>query len=378
MFLYLLMTIIILVVKREQIPIIPKRLIIAYMSFLVVMIWSLLWTPDLQYGLLKSLEFVFLTSLACFAPFFLFREEKVFNRFIMTLVVISAFLSVFVFIAKPYSFLEADIEAVKFDTVLGGNYILMQYVTGMASLGIIYHLFYKENSRIVRTIYFVLTLIFLATLMYSSGKSSIISFFLTVLFMFFMSVKRNGAVLSFKRKYFRIGFIVLLVGAVFMMSIGWVFVTRTKALSTPDYYGRVERLSNAKIALDLFLENPLRGVGIGGFNMYSIQMEDIEKFKYPHNILLEVMSELGMVGLALFLFILGSALKNLLYLKRKYWHSHFDTLPNVVISFLLFTFLMAMTSGNITNLALFALMGMAYSVENLIKKESREIECVSG
>jgi ABC-type transport system involved in cytochrome c biogenesis permease component len=90
------------------------------------------------------------------------------------------------------------------------------------------------------------------------------------------------------------------------------------------------------------------------------------------------MSELGMLGLVPFLFILGSAFKNLLYLKKIYWHSRFDTLPNVVISFLLFTFLMAMTSGNITNLALFALVGTAYSIENMIKKESREIECVSG
>mgnify|MGYP006271666477 FL=1 len=170
----------------------------------------------------------------------------------------------------------------------------------------------------------------------------------------------------------------IMVGIVLSLSIGWVFLTRTKALSTPDYYARVERLSNAKIALDLFLQNPLQGAGIGGFNAYSVQMEDIEKFKYPHNIIIEVMAELGTLGLILFLSILVPAFRHLFRLKKKYWNSRYDTLPNVMISFLLFTFMAAMTSGNITNLALFSLVGMAYSIENIINCHSRETGCGSG
>lgn len=376
--LYISAFITIIIIKNKKVPSIPIRLIFVYLVFTIFMIWSLFWTTDFEYGLSKSIDFVFLTTLACFAPFFLFRNERAFDRFIMSLVVMSVFLSIFVFVAMPYSLIDNEMKHVKFETVLGGNYLLIQHVTGMASLGIIYHILNKDLTGGKKVIYSMLSILFIATLLYSAGKSSIISFFLTVMFMFAISMKRKGTMLSVKRKNFKIGLYVIIIGAMFALTIGWVFLIRVKALSLPDYYGRVERISNAKIALDLFLENPFRGVGIGGFHSYSVQIEDLEKFKYPHNIILETMSELGLYGLVLFLLILRSSFKKLIFLKNKYWNYRFSTLPNVVISLMVFTFLTSLTSGNITNFALFAFVGTAYAIENIIRKEIEETGCVSG
>lgn len=372
LFVYLLLFVMILTVKRKTVPHIPAGLLVAYAAFLLLMVWSLTWTQDYEYGLLKSTEFLSLTTLSCFAPLFLFREGKAFDRFVMTLVVISILLCAYILASMPYSLFHTEAGQVKFETSLGSDYVFLQHLMGMGALGIIYHLLYKESKTWKKVFFIALSVLFVGTLLYSAGKSSVIAFFLTVLFMMAVSVKRKRTVFSFKKKYFKLGVFMMVVGTVAMLSVGWVFLERTKALAKPDYYGRVERLANAKIALDLFLEKPFRGAGIGAFAVYSKSMEGVERFKYPHNIILEVMSEMGSVGLILFFVITGAAFRKLIHLKNRYWHSRLYSLPSVVLSLLIFTSMTALTSGNVTNLALFAWVGCAYAVENIAAKETAD------
>jgi O-antigen ligase len=54
------------------------------------------------------------------------------------------------------------------------------------------------------------------------------------------------------------------------------------------------RIRSFETAKSLFLENPLKGVGTGGFGYFNVS-------GYPHNIFLEFASELGIIGLSAFL-----------------------------------------------------------------------------
>ena len=52
----------------------------------------------------------------------------------------------------------------------------------------------------------------------------------------------------------------------------------------------MERLNNYHHAQELFVQNPIFGVGIGGFNYWT-------GIFFVHNLLLEIACELGFVGL---------------------------------------------------------------------------------
>ena len=61
-------------------------------------------------------------------------------------------------------------------------------------------------------------------------------------------------------------------------------------------YGSVGTRYDAWLdSVDMFLENPIFGVGLGNWNDHAIN-----KIDYPHNFIMEIMSETGVVGLFVF------------------------------------------------------------------------------
>lgn len=70
-----------------------------------------------------------------------------------------------------------------------------------------------------------------------------------------------------------------------------------------------ERTASFLLALDLWEREPLTGQGVGAYAVYG-------EYAYPHNILLEAMSELGLVGFVLVGAILALALVQALALAR--------------------------------------------------------------
>lgn len=74
------------------------------------------------------------------------------------------------------------------------------------------------------------------------------------------------------------------------------------------------REGNYLAAMDIWLENPILGAGVGGYRDLSIRFLNPDEINpliwvdesyglYPHNIFLEILSELGLIGLAVFLMI---------------------------------------------------------------------------
>jgi O-antigen ligase len=59
--------------------------------------------------------------------------------------------------------------------------------------------------------------------------------------------------------------------------------------------------------LDLFSQRPVLGQGTGGFAAYAAAQPRLLEFTYPHNDLVQVAAELGIVGLAVIVTVLGFA-----------------------------------------------------------------------
>ena len=111
-------------------------------------------------------------------------------------------------------------------------------------------------------------------------------------------------------------------------------------------------------AIRLWLAAPLIGVGVGGFAFYY----PADQFRvYPHNMILEVLSELGIVGIALWLVMFAVAFWSLAMVHR--WQ-----MPMVIIAlgFFTFAFLNAMISGDIvSNRHVFTALGLLVATSGL-------------
>mgnify|MGYP006126559715 CR=1 FL=1 len=79
-----------------------------------------------------------------------------------------------------------------------------------------------------------------------------------------------------------------------------------------DATSSIGRIDRWRLAIEVFLKNPL-GVGLGNFVPVakSIEPNDFKLDEYPHNLFLELFSELGVVGIVISLFVIFKFYKRL-------------------------------------------------------------------
>jgi len=370
--------------KGQPIPNIHKKLILPYAGLLSVMVISLSYTPNLAYGQNKTLEFITFITLAYFGPFFLFINVFAFERFMKTIIAMGIFFSIITLASQGYSyyhFYDSGRSLIRFPTIIGSNYLLIQNIAGMASLTIMYYFLLVIRATKQRIILIAVLIIFNLALFCAGGKGPILSLFLTILIMLVLSIKVKEGKLLFNKKYLAYFILIIAIGSSLMLTPGLVVLKRSGIVVSESYsedyyqYYQAERLGNAEVALKLFYEHPIIGVGIGGFSIFSENIKgEMRRFKYPHNIILEIASELGFIGLILFITMLVFAISKLFYLRKKYKCSKLCALPDLLISLIMFSFLASLTSGDINNIALFAWIGASHTIEDLSTVRSVQSE----
>lgn len=101
--------------------------------------------------------------------------------------------------------------------------------------------------------------------------------------------------------------LVAVVGVLYLYAVGRLPWTLVRMLSfVSEKGGELGMLENSRFhyyarAIDFWTRAPVLGVGLGGFGPL---MFGVDGRLYPHNIVLQVLSELGLVGLVLFLPVL--------------------------------------------------------------------------
>ena len=111
-------------------------------------------------------------------------------------------------------------------------------------------------------------------------------------------------------------------------------------------------------AWKLWLTAPFSGTGAGSF-AYFYPADQLRV--YPHNMVLEILSELGLVGFLLWSGLLFMAFRP--FVKAGKWRL---TLSTIAIGFFLFTFVNAMLSGDLTsNRHFFTGLGLLVATSDL-------------
>src|SRR5690554_795536 len=252
--------------------------------FLLIMSFKPL---NFEYGFQKSF-------LGLFVPLALFgfnqkrkwKEAELLKYFILSVFILSSigilYKVIFGFFARSVSF-----------GLLGP--IPFGWVNGMALLAVAL----KREKKILD---FLLMAFFFLMVIWSGSKGPLVAFFIISIF-FFNRILGNK---------FRTKFIVglLLMGAFFFVKSYSEDIRAVKMIMAyiEDPEGYTEGAGQGSVglrenfinhSLELFEDHPVFGVGFGGWDDTFNS-----KFRYPHNIYIELLSEIGLVGILLFLFLL--------------------------------------------------------------------------
>jgi O-antigen ligase len=125
------------------------------------------------------------------------------------------------------------------------------------------------------------------------------------------------------------------------------------------------RLDSYELSINIIKEHPLLGIGFGGFNGYN-NIEWTRIVKYSHNIILEILSELGIFGFAVFLIMLIKITMGILKVQFSIDKAKYQSLT-LNYSFLilfLFTLWLAMFSKDISTQGFLWLFLAAYGAKS--------------
>jgi O-antigen ligase len=242
------------------------------------------------------------------------------------------------------------LKGIAFHSALGSNYLALGRVTGVSILALSLYLISAAKTRPMKLIGCALVGLNLFGLLYSGGKGPLLTLVVTMLAVLVFYMNRREA-----KKYIVVVLLLSLTTVVLMLALPGYFDTIKYRLSVIDPFRGVDiRESSAAQRLDMFdaavnamADYPILGTGLGGFSDYSGYGSGIERAYYPHNIFLEIGSELGIFGLLAFVALISFCLLRLFRYSRL--RGNLYHLVCAVFALFLYMLMNASVSGDVND-----------------------------
>lgn len=287
------------VLYKKRRPPWPKEFLL-YLPPVFMMLISLVYTPHLEIGIAKTGRFIVLTGLAVVSPFYLLGSSMKMIRFLITSVVIGLLISV-----QSFTMLGGTERLV----APSGLTIQLGYVSAV-SIVIVVYLFLVDSSIYQRLLSYLLLAIFSIGLIGAGARSATIAASLCMIL---------GAILNRRLIYD-----LLVFGGIVSLIVWLVPIPE----ASYDYLGTLLqsnphdvltfRNDLMQLGVDLTLEYPFLGVGIGGYPFHS---PDPNLYNWPHHVILEFSAETGIVSaLAVFGIIVAAFWETIRQLRQRHWN----------------------------------------------------------
>lgn len=323
-------------------------LVFSFLCFTGFAAASLIWTPGWVYASQKVFyiaTLVLWSLVAC--AFIIAYDRQRLIRFFGMLVVASVWFAWESSRPLLYGGSAGRIHA------LGTSYLGLGQTIGLGTLVVVVYLLFGKGTLVVKAMSSVLLFMFIGILGFLGGRGPLLATLVSVSTPLFLGMLPTGDQLQVKR-YSIVMLGVLIACGVLLM---WLY-SRFSAVGLDrliHVFGNIDSMSRTsfyKDAVDFWLSSPLLGNGIGAWpvlrNMGDFQL-------YPHNMILEILVELGLVGLVLYggtLFLALTHLGSLNSIARSPWRL-------LILMCFLNVFLNAMFSGDISdNREVFAMLGL--------------------
>ena len=277
-----------------------KEVSLAIVLSVVVLVGSV-YTPAPGYGQEKAIRFISLTLLAFVVPLAVVQSPQELHRFLLGMLAIGLVLAV-----------EALLEGGERFTAFGSNTLALGYGAGSASLIALFLVLPGLRTGVLKPMTLV-TIGLLAVAMIGSGsRGPLLALAVSIVVTFLLSLA-----LGHRRKFALMSVVALAGIVVFVFSSSLVPASSLERFSFLLHGTETQvenssagtRLSYWRQSLALFSERPLVGSGTGGFAWF-VSGRDTQE--YPHNIVLELATETGIVGLTIFACLMLFIVQNLL------------------------------------------------------------------
>ncbi|TSC93069.1 MAG: O-antigen polymerase [Candidatus Berkelbacteria bacterium Licking1014_7] len=187
------------------------------------------------------------------------------------------------------------------------NYLAL-YLTVLIPLS--FYLFFIFKNKIVKFFLLCSSLLFVGFVVLTYSRGGFLGLGLVLFLIFFKQGKH----------FLRLGLLIFLLVVVIFASSNY----RQRILTIPGLATAEKRLSDdsidnrifySKLALQLFFQNPIIGVGLGNFKIETPDTR-VALSQVTHNTYLELAAETGIIGLSIFMILIGLAIW------RLRWCSH--------------------------------------------------------
>lgn len=351
-----------------------KKLIIILTSIFSYLAVTLIYSTNPNYGLLKILNILISILPNIFVLYYLINsmDKNRYKEYFIFIIASGFFLTLAaVLVFQPFD--QSTIY--QFTTRRWSHVFVGRIISFLTLIIFFYSLYQKESKRI-----FIYSVVFIVGLYitYLTGlRSALLGLSIFTIAAFIWSLYKKN--LS-KYHYYSM---ILIVAAMtvlifitpqsFSTSLRISNLVKIEDLSFGGDAPILTRVESYKISWQMFTERPLIGYGFGSFNGYNgIQWLTIQK--YPHNIILEILSELGLAGFVLFCFLAVYLIKKIIHLPR--WDPPLtinhqppvpmgSTIPFLLIAFL-FSLFLAMFSKDISTQSFLWIFLTVYGAENKV------------
>jgi len=320
----------------------------AYGALLFIVVSSALSLTATDYGRDKALRFATLTTLATVAPYFLIDTETRLARFLIAAVALGGAMTVLGTVTG---------EGL---AAFGATHIATGRVIGLGLIGAGYF-FLGVRRRLRRWLVWApLAGVLLFGFLYSGSRGSLLSLgaTLVVIVLLAFAFQRGRRMVLTGLAGCAVLAVVVTASrpeAVEVMNRRLNYVAEGPLTTTAG-----TRVRLAQAAFETFGANPLTGVGIGGFDL-AWSLSDRPRGQYPHNIFLEVASELGVIGLASLVLLILLGFRNAF---RAFRVARGESLRAAVLVIAIASYFLvnALFSGDLNdNRMLFAAVGLCVS-----------------
>jgi O-antigen ligase len=317
-----------------------------YIPILSLMVLSLAYTPSFSAGLDKTLRFVCLTSLGIVAPFVIFDSASKITRFMIAMLVGGVILA-----ANSMTMLgggERFVSPSGLNTELGDACAV--------GIVIMWTLLFPKWSLWKRILMYPVIAVLAVALVGSGARLANVAAAVCVLLGTFLC-----------RKLFSDVLIMASVG-VLALPFVWIPQASYEYLSSlahpPQAMGT--RSDLMALGIRLFGEHPFLGVGIQGFRFQS---PNPVTYNFPHNLFLELGSEMGLIPVLAFLGLLICSFREIFTEIRHPSNSN-PLLAHSILMLMIIVFLEAMVSGDINDLRfMWFVLGLPFVLRLLASKK---------
>ena len=316
---------ILIIFSSKTIDVVPaKWYLIIFIIFIIIspILWGFFGV--FEYGFWKYINFVGIVApLVYITSFFKFQDVK---KLFDVLIYFILFLAVL-------GLVQVGGSAERLSVLGGGPIVFARWML----VGVILIFFNKKNNWVTYSLMFIMILLSVA----AGSRGPVLSFILTV---------GVFVILSFKRIFLR----VIVVGS--LLSVLWISfaanemsgIGKSDRLVTKNSTSKNVRLKFINRSFELMSIYPL-GVGIGNWQPYCNKTKPYHllRHEYPHNLVLEVFSELGVIGGILLLLLL---LKSIYFtFNRMLKYSNNSKIYTLLFYLQVFLFINSLFSGSLND-----------------------------